>query len=61
MVLRETLQPRTLNVDKPINPGTPAGSLHVVLGDYDLDVALVTATVIWPPGRFWRLTRLPNL
>jgi hypothetical protein len=24
-------------------------------------VALVTATVIYPPGRFWRLTRLPNL
>ena len=61
MVLRETLQARTLNVDKPLDPGTPAGSLHVVLGDYDLDIALVTATVIYPPGRFWRLTRLPNL
>jgi serine-type D-Ala-D-Ala carboxypeptidase (penicillin-binding protein 5/6) len=61
MVLRETLQARTLNVDKPLDPGTSAGSLHVVLGDYDLDVALVTATVIYPPGRFWRLTRLPNL
>jgi len=61
MILRETLQARTLNVDKPLDPGTPAGTLHVVLGDYDLDVALVTATVIYPPGRFWRLTRLPNL
>jgi serine-type D-Ala-D-Ala carboxypeptidase (penicillin-binding protein 5/6) len=61
MVLRETLQAKTLNVDKPLDPGTPAGSLHVVLGDYDLDVELVTATVMYPPGRFWRLTRLPNL
>ena len=61
MVLRQTLQAKTLNVDKPLAAGTSAGSLHVVLGDYDLDVALVTATVIYPPGRFWRLTRLPNL
>jgi len=61
MVLRETMQARTLNVDKPLDAGTSAGSLHVVLGDYDLDVALVTATVMYPPGRFWRLTRLPNL
>ena len=61
MVLRETLQAKTLNVDKPLAAGMPAGSLHVVLGDYDLDMALVTASVMYPPGRFWRLTRLPNL
>jgi serine-type D-Ala-D-Ala carboxypeptidase (penicillin-binding protein 5/6) len=61
MVLRETLQGRTLNVDQPLDPGTAAGSLHVVLGDYDLDVPVVTADVMYPPGRFWRLTRLPNL
>ena len=61
MILRESLQAKTLTVDKPLDPGTPAGSLHVVLGDYDLDVSLITATVIYPPGRFWRLTRLPNL
>ena len=61
MILRESLQGRTLTVDKPIDPGTSAGSLHVVLGDYDLEMALVTANVIYPPGRFWRLTRLPNI
>ena len=61
MILRLTLQGRTLSVDKPVDPGTQAGSLRVVLGDYDLSVTLVTASVIYPPGRFWRLTRLPNL
>lgn len=59
MVLREQLQAPVLSVDKPVNPGTGSGSLHVVLGDYDLDVPLVTATALYPPGRVWRLTRLP--
>lgn len=59
MVLREELQAPVLSVDKPVNPGTGSGSLHVVLGDYDLAVPLVTATELYPPGRFWRLTRLP--
>lgn len=59
MVLREQLQSPVLSVDKPVDPGTGSGSLHVVLGDYDLDVPLVTATALYPPGRIWRLTRLP--
>ena len=61
LILRESLQGRTLSVEKPVDPGTSAGSLHVVLGDYDLQMPLVTADVIYPPGKFWRLTRLPNL
>ncbi|HEV2218234.1 MAG TPA: D-alanyl-D-alanine carboxypeptidase [Candidatus Dormibacteraeota bacterium] len=61
MILHETLHGRTLAVDKPLDPGTPAGTLRIVLGDYDLSVTLITATVIYPPGRFWRLTRLPNI
>jgi D-alanyl-D-alanine carboxypeptidase (penicillin-binding protein 5/6) len=61
MILRERLDGRTLNIDKPLDPGSPAGSLHVVLGDYDLDIPVVTAGPLYPPGRFWRLTRLPNL
>jgi len=61
MVLRERLDARPLNIDKPVNPGTQAGTLHVVLGDYELDVPVVTAGQLYPPGRFWRLTRLPSL
>jgi len=45
-------------VEKPIAPGTREGSEHVVLGDYQLDVELVTASPLYPPGRAWRLTRV---
>ena len=61
MILRERLDARVLSIDKPVNPGTPAGTLHVVMGDYELAVPVVTASQLYPPGRFWRLTRLPNL
>jgi hypothetical protein len=30
----------------------------MVLGDYNLDVPLTTSDAIYPPGRFWRLTRI---
>jgi len=61
MILRERLDARVLSIDKPVNPGTPAGTLHVVMGDYELAVPVVTASQLYPPGRLWRLTRLPNL
>jgi D-alanyl-D-alanine carboxypeptidase (penicillin-binding protein 5/6) len=58
MVLRQHLDTRTIVVDKPVAAGTNEGTLHVVLGDYSLDIPLVTADPMYPPGRFWRLTRL---
>lgn len=58
MVLRQHLQTNTIVVDHAISPGTREGTVHVVLGDYNLDVPLVTADQLYPPGRFWRLTRL---
>ena len=58
MVLRQRLDARAIVVDQPLNAGTVEGSEHVVLGDYQLDVPLVTANPLFPPGRFWRLTRL---
>jgi serine-type D-Ala-D-Ala carboxypeptidase (penicillin-binding protein 5/6) len=58
MVLRQRLDAPAIVVDHPLPPGTTEGSLHVVLGDYKLDVPLVTANPLYPPGRFWRLTRL---
>jgi D-alanyl-D-alanine carboxypeptidase (penicillin-binding protein 5/6) len=61
MVMRQRLDARTLVLDNPLPAGTPEGSEHLVLGDYILDVPLVTADPMYPPGRFWRLSRLPNL
>ena len=58
MILRERLDARVLSIDRPVNPGTPAGTVHVVMGDYDLAVPVVTANQLYPPGRLWRLTRL---
>jgi hypothetical protein len=58
MILRQRLDARALQVNKPVNTGTAAGSEHVVLGDYSLDVPLVTGSALYPPGRLWRLTRV---
>ncbi len=58
MVLRQELDVPDLAITQPIGDGANAGSLHVVLGDYRLTVPLVTAGVLYPPGRVWRLTRL---
>jgi len=60
MVMRERLDAPPLAVSKPVNPGADAGSLHVVLGDYALDVPLVTAGGLFPPSKLWRVTRLPG-
>lgn len=60
MVLRQRLDGRTLSIDKPIGPGAAAGTLHVTLGDYSLDVPLVTGSGLYPAGRIWRVTRLPG-
>jgi hypothetical protein len=58
MVLRERLETRLIVLDQPLPAGTGEGTEHVVLGDYNLDIPLVTADPLYPPGRFWRLTRL---
>jgi len=58
MILRQTVRSPALTITKPIPPGTSAGVLNMVLGDYNLDVPLSTSDAIYPPGRFWRLTRI---
>jgi D-alanyl-D-alanine carboxypeptidase (penicillin-binding protein 5/6) len=58
MVLRQRLEARSLVIDQPLAAGTKEGTEHVVLGDYNLDVPLVTADPLYPPGRLWRLTRI---
>ena len=59
MILRQQMSAPTLTIDKPIASGASAGSLRLVLGDYKLDIPLVTSNALYPPGRFWRVTRLP--
>jgi D-alanyl-D-alanine carboxypeptidase (penicillin-binding protein 5/6) len=61
MVLRQHLNAHPLVLDQPLPAGTQEGTEHMVLGDYVLDIPLVTADPMYPPGRFWRLTRLPNV
>jgi D-alanyl-D-alanine carboxypeptidase (penicillin-binding protein 5/6) len=58
MALRRTLFARTLVIQKDLPPGTRAGTLQIVLGDYKVDVTVVTAAPLFPPTRFWRLTRI---
>jgi D-alanyl-D-alanine carboxypeptidase (penicillin-binding protein 5/6) len=61
MILRQRLDARALVIDKPIDPGTPGGAEHLLLGDYSFDVPLVTGSALFPPGRLWRLTRISFL
>lgn len=58
MVLRERLSAPTLNIEQPMPSATREGTLHITLGDYQLDVPLVTANAMYPPGRTWRLFRI---
>jgi D-alanyl-D-alanine carboxypeptidase (penicillin-binding protein 5/6) len=58
MIVRQRLDASPLVIDKPLPAGTRGGREHLVLGDYSLDVELVTGSPLYPPGRLWRLTRI---
>jgi serine-type D-Ala-D-Ala carboxypeptidase (penicillin-binding protein 5/6) len=58
MILRQSVRAPALTIKNPIPAGTSAGVLNMVLGDYNLDVPLTTSDAVYPPGRFWRLTRI---
>ncbi len=58
MVLRQRLDANQIVIDRPVPSSTVEGHEHLVLGDYALDIPLVTADPMYPPGRFWRLTRV---
>jgi D-alanyl-D-alanine carboxypeptidase (penicillin-binding protein 5/6) len=58
MVLRRRLDVQTPAIDGPLASGTAAGKLHLVLGDQQADVPLVTAGSLDPPGIMWRLLRI---
>jgi D-alanyl-D-alanine carboxypeptidase (penicillin-binding protein 5/6) len=58
MILRQQLNAGPLQVDKPLASDTRAGFVHLRLGDYDVDVSVALGNPLYPPGRFWRLTRV---
>jgi serine-type D-Ala-D-Ala carboxypeptidase (penicillin-binding protein 5/6) len=58
MILRQRLDVQAPAVDGPLPSGMPAGKLHVVLGDQQVDAPLVTAGALDPPGIVWRLLRI---
>jgi D-alanyl-D-alanine carboxypeptidase (penicillin-binding protein 5/6) len=58
MVLRQQMVVNPLTVEQPLPSGTRTGAVRLVLGDYDVQVALATGNPLYPPGRLWRLTRV---
>jgi serine-type D-Ala-D-Ala carboxypeptidase (penicillin-binding protein 5/6) len=58
MVLRQQMVVKPLTVEQPLPSGTRTGAVHLMLGDYDVQVALATGNPLYPPGRLWRLTRV---
>ena len=58
LVLHQKLESHSFVIDQPLAAGTKEGIEHVTLGDYSLDVPIVTADGLYPPGRLWRLLRL---
>jgi D-alanyl-D-alanine carboxypeptidase (penicillin-binding protein 5/6) len=58
MTVRQRLDAKTLVIDGPTAGGTSAGTVHVVVGDQQVDVPVVTAGSLAPPGVAWRLLRI---
>jgi D-alanyl-D-alanine carboxypeptidase (penicillin-binding protein 5/6) len=58
MILKQTLNAPSLLINQPLPAGTAEGALRIALGNYKLDVPLTTRSAMYPPGRFWRLTRI---
>jgi len=57
-IMRQRIDAPTLVVDGPVARTTPSGKLHVVLGDQQIDVPLVTGEALDLPGFGWRLLRI---
>jgi serine-type D-Ala-D-Ala carboxypeptidase (penicillin-binding protein 5/6) len=58
MILRQRLDAQTLVIDGTTPGGLSEGKLHLALGDQQVDVPLVTAASLDPPGLTWRLFRV---
>ena len=57
-IMRQRIDAPTLVVDGPVARATPSGKLHIVLGDQQVDVPLITGEALDPPGFGWRLLRI---
>jgi D-alanyl-D-alanine carboxypeptidase (penicillin-binding protein 5/6) len=58
MILIQSLRAPALSLSQPLPAGSSEGALHIALGNYDLDIPLTTRDALYPPGRFWKLTRI---
>ena len=58
MILRQRLDAPAVAVDGTLPSGVSEGKLHIVLGDQQVDVPLVTGGSLDPPGLWWRLSRI---
>lgn len=57
MAVRQRIDAPALAVDRTVPAGTPQGRLYIGLGDQQIDVPLVMAGSLEPPGITWRLWR----
>ena len=58
MTVRQRIDAPELAVDGPVPSGRSRGMLHITLGDQQVDVPLVMAGSLEPPGITWRLWRI---
>ena len=58
MILRQHLDAKTMVIDGTMPSGMSEGNLHLVLGDQQVDIPLVTEGALDPPGMSWRLFRI---
>ena len=58
MILRQSVRAPAITITQPLPQRTDAGVLNIALGDYNLDIPLTTSDPMYPPGKFWRLTRI---
>ncbi|HSP10187.1 MAG TPA: hypothetical protein VLU92_11395 [Candidatus Dormibacteraeota bacterium] len=60
MIIRQRLDAPAVAVDGTVPTGASEGKLHIVLGDQQVDVPLVTGGSLDPPGLWWRVTRISS-
>jgi D-alanyl-D-alanine carboxypeptidase (penicillin-binding protein 5/6) len=58
MILRQRLDAPAVAADATVPSGASEGKLHIALGDQQVDVPLVTAGSLDPPGLWWRVSRI---
>jgi D-alanyl-D-alanine carboxypeptidase (penicillin-binding protein 5/6) len=58
MILRQRLDAPAVALDATVPSGASEGKLHIVLGDQQVDVPLITGGSLDPPGLWWRVSRI---